>query len=134
MTTTQAGGSRTRDRIAAALMLIAALGALFSFLSSIGPAVAAGHDAQVVEVWRSYGYLVFAGLFVVLAFRPRRCPGVWELVIFHKAALAFSAVTLISGAAGGTTVLVADGLVAILLIASYVLARGYAGWATLRAG
>lgn len=118
-----------RDRAAMVLMLLAALGALFSFFGSVGAVAAASADTQVVETWRSYGYLVFAGLFVLLALRPRHYPGVWELVIFHKAALAITAATLIKGAAGAPTIVVADGLVALFVVSAYVLARGYAGWA-----
>ena len=125
--------SVVRDRITMALLLLSAAGALVSFLGSIGPAISAGSETQVVEIWRAYGYLVFAGLFVLLAFWPRRFPGVWELAIFHKVALSISALTIISGAAGAGTIVVADGLVAILLIVSYVLSRGYAAWAGLHA-
>ena len=133
--TTSSGGNASliRDRIALALLLLSAAGALIAFLSSIGPALAASSDTQVVEIWRAYGYLVFAGLFVLLAFWPRRFPGVWELAIFHKVALTISALTIISGAAGAGTIIVADGLVGIFLIVSYMLSRGYSAWATLRA-
>ena len=133
--TTSSGGNASvvRDRIAMALLLLSAAGALVSFLGSIDPALTASSDTQVVEIWRAYGYLVFAGLFVLLAFWPRRFPGVWELAIFHKVALTISALTIISGAAGAGTIIVADGLVAIFLIVSYMLSRGYSAWATLRA-
>ena len=133
-TTSSVGNaSLVRDRIAMALLLLSAAGALVSFLGSIGAAVTASSETQVVEIWRAYGYLVFAGLFVLLAFWPRRFPGVWELAIFHKVALTISALTIISGAADAGTIVVADGLVAIFLIVSYVLSRGYAAWARLRA-
>jgi hypothetical protein len=125
--------SRARDRIAMILLLLSAVGALFSFFGSIGPALSASPETQVVEIWRAYGYLVFAGLFVLLAFWPRRYPGVWELAIFHKVALTISAMTLISGATDTGTIILADGLVSVFLIVSYMLARGYAGWARLRA-
>ena len=68
------------------LMLLAAFGALSAFLGSIGTATAAGSDTVVAETWRMYGFAVFAGLFVLLALRPRHYAGVWELVIFHKGA------------------------------------------------
>ncbi len=69
---------------------------------------------------------------MLLAFWPRRYPGVWELAIFHKVALTISAPTLFAGAVGAGTIVVAEGLVAVFLIVSYVLAREYAGWAILR--
>ena len=132
-TSSSGNASLVRNRIAMALLLLSAAGALVSFLGSIGPAVTASSETQVVEIWRAYGYLVFAGLFVLLAFWPRRFPGVWELAIFHKVALTISALTIISGAADAGNIVVADGLVAIFLIAAYVLSRGYAAWAGLRA-
>jgi hypothetical protein len=75
---------------------------------------------------------VFTRLFVILAFWPRRYPGVWELAIFRKVALTVSAVTGISGAAGTMMIVVSDGLVAVFLIAAYLLSRGYARWTSLR--
>lgn len=118
-----------RDRAAMVLMLLAALGALLTSVGAIGPAVNASPGTQVVETWRVYGFLVFAGLFALLALRPRHYPGVWELVIFHKVAMALTAVTLLGdGAAGAPTAIVADGILAAMVIAAYLLARGYAGW------
>jgi hypothetical protein len=115
MTGTTSSGrnaSVVRDRIAVALLLLSAAGALVSFLGSIGPAISASSETQVVEIWRAYGYVVFAGLFVLLAFWPRRFPGMWELATFHKVALTISALTIISGAAEAGSIVVADGLVA----------------------
>jgi hypothetical protein len=115
------------------LMLLSAVGAVFSFVFSIGPALGASPETQVVEVWRSYGYLVFAGLFVLLAIWPRHYPGVWELAIFHKGALTITALTLISGALDTASIVLFDGLVAVFLIVSYVLTRAYTSWTRLRA-
>jgi hypothetical protein len=40
-----------------ALLLLSAAGALVSFFGSIGPAVTASSETQVVEIWGAYGYL-----------------------------------------------------------------------------
>ncbi len=123
-----------RDRVAMILMLLAAVGALLAFVGAIGPTVSASPGTQVVETWRLYGYLVFAGLFTLLALWPRDYPGVWELVIFHKAAITLTAATLLGGeTAEAATVAVVDGIIAAVTIAAYLLARGYAGWGKLRA-
>lgn len=123
-----------RDRAAAGLLLLAALGALFSFVDAVGATTVAGPEARVAESWRMYGFLVFAGLFVLLALRPRRSPGVWELVIFHKIAVAVTAAALVGeGTEGAATVAVVDGVLATMLVIAYFLSRGYAGWATPRA-
>jgi hypothetical protein len=78
-------------------------------------------------LWRKYCFLVFAGLFVLLAVRPRRYTGVWELAIFHKVAtFATAAALAVGGAAGGAPGAVADGILAVTLIVAYLLARGHA--------
>ena len=108
-----------RDRAVTGLMLIAALGALFPFAgAAVGATAAAGPEAQVAEVWRMYGFPVFAGPFVLLALLPRRTPSVWELVIFHKTA---------------TAVAVVDGVLAAVTVIAYFLSGGYVGWKTPRA-
>ena len=136
MTTTPGTGATARtgrDWAAMALMLLAALGALVAFVGSVGAVIGAGPDAEVAESWRMYGFLVFAGLFVLLALHPRRYPGVWELVIFHKAAMAVTAAAFVGeGASDAFSVSIADGTLAITTLVAYVLSRGYAGWARLR--
>jgi hypothetical protein len=116
-----------------ALLGVAALGAVFAFVGAVGATVAAGPETRVVESWRTYGFLVFAGLFVLLALRPRLYPRVWELVILHKSATALTAASLLGSAADAPTVAVVDGILAAMIIAAYLLARGYAGWTRLLA-
>jgi hypothetical protein len=57
---------------------------------------------------------------VLLARRPRAYPGVWELAILNKVALTITALFT-----GDGTVLAADGVLSALLVAAYVLARGW---------
>ena len=121
-----------RDRAAMILMLLAAFGALSAFVGSVGTATTASPETVVVEAWRTYGFAVFAGLFVLLALRPRRYAGVWELVIFHKGAMSVTAALVGGGATGAPTVVMVDGILAAMTIAAYFLARGYTGWARLR--
>ena len=45
----------------------------------------------MVETWRAYGLVVFAGLFALLAWNPLGHRGLWELVIAHKVALTVTA-------------------------------------------
>ncbi|MBA2520450.1 MAG: hypothetical protein H0V24_12345 [Chloroflexia bacterium] len=122
-----------RDRIALVLMAVAVLGAVASFVFALPIVRDAPPETKVVEVWRMYGYLVFAGLFALLAIRPRLLPDLWELVIFHK--LAMSVTALILGpnqATGSETVAIADGILTIILIVAYVLSRGYTAWTRFR--
>jgi hypothetical protein len=115
------------------LLLLAAAGALYSCLAAFSSIALASPALQMVESWRMYGFLVFGGLFVLLAFWPRHYPGIWELVIFHKAAMAITAATLIaSGAPGAQTIALVDGTLAAITLAAYILTKGYTGWARLR--
>ncbi len=137
MITSGAGATtqERRDRAAMVLMLLAALGALFAFVGAIASTATASPETQVVEGWRMYGFAVFAGLFTLLALRPRHYAGVWELVIFHKAAMAMTGLMLLGGAAvGAATVALVDGILAAMTVAAYLLARGYTGWTSLRVG
>ncbi|MBA2813284.1 hypothetical protein E0500_039715 [Streptomyces sp. KM273126] len=47
----------------------------------------AADDRIVIESWRTFEYVVFAGLWTVLALWPRRIPGLFELVLFQKTAV-----------------------------------------------
>lgn len=128
----RAVSQKGRDRAAMVLMLLATLGALSAFAGSVGMATAAGPETVMVEIWRMYGFLVFAGLFLLLALRPRRYVGVWELVFFHKGALSVTAALIGGGASGAPTVVLIDGILAAITVAAYFLARGYTGWKRFR--
>jgi hypothetical protein len=119
--------TRVRDRVATLLMVLAGLGALASFVGAIGAVAKAGPDTIVVESWRMLGFLVFAGIFALLAFRPRTLPGLWELSIMHKAGMALIAAAT-GDAKDAVSTAVADGVLAALLVTAYVLARGFTAW------
>jgi len=122
-----------RDRVATGLMLLAAIGAFISLLTSISSVATASPATQVVEIWRLYGFVVFTGLYVLLAFWPRRYPGIWELAILDKAALGITGLVLLGrGVPDAQTILIFDGSVAAITFVAYLLAKGYAGWSRLR--
>ena len=54
-----------RDKTATGLMLLAAVGAFFSCVTSISSVAAACPATLVVEIWRMYGFIVFIGLYVL---------------------------------------------------------------------
>jgi hypothetical protein len=71
---------------------------------------------------------MFTGIFVLLAFWPRRYPGLWELVILNKAALTIVEALLIrNNATNALSAAVADGILTIVLIAAYILRLGNGG-------
>ncbi len=93
--------SQVRSRTGRLLMIVAALAAAVTAISSIAALSSATVETRLLEAWRAYGLVVFAGLFVLLGLRPHACRGVWELVVFHKTALTGTA--LVFAARGGAT-------------------------------
>lgn len=120
--------SAIRRRTSRLLAALAAAGAAVAAVSSI-PLVA-GAEAQnaMVETWRLYGLLVFAGLFLLLAWRPHGYRWLWEIVILNKLLLTLTAGYFLlrgSGVEGAGAVLVADGLLTVVLLVAYCVARGW---------
>jgi hypothetical protein len=118
-----------QDRLGRGLMWLAALGAFSAFVSAGATVNSAAAETVWVETWRLFGFLVFTGMFVLLALRPRNSAGIWELAFFHKMAMAISAIFLIGadGAVmGGTT----DAILAVLIALAYILTRGWRAWRT----
>ncbi|MEU1684226.1 hypothetical protein [Micromonospora sp. NPDC005707] len=123
--TTDGGG--VRDRIGRLLLWLAAVGALAAALGAYGAVTDAEPAVKVVETWRAYGFVVFAGLFALLAVRPQGHRGVWALVIFHKVAMTVTALAYSRNSAieGTGTILVFDGALSVLLVLALVLCRGW---------
>ena len=122
-------GADIRDRIATVLMLVSALGALYAFITAVGAVQAAGPATQQVETWRTFGFLMFAGVFVLLGVWPRRLPGLWELTIVDKVGLTVMEALLIGNHADGAQfAAISDGILCAFLIAAYLLSRGYTAW------
>jgi hypothetical protein len=92
----------------------------------------AGPEASMVETWRLAGLATFAGLFALLAYRPRHYPGVWELVILNKLILTLAALASAPGTRNAGEVAVADGALSVALVVAYLLCRGWQAWPHLR--
>ncbi len=108
-------------------MALACVGALVAFAGGIEVAASAPPEFMWVETWRTTGFLVFAGMFALLAARPRLSAGVWELAFFHKAAMVGAAVFL-GGAHGIAAAGAIDAILVSLLVLSYFLTRGWLSW------
>ncbi|MGR6318236.1 hypothetical protein Q2K19_01645 [Micromonospora soli] len=130
---TATGSGRIRDRLARALLVLAAAGAVAAVASAVGAVADAGPATQMVETWRMLGFGVFAGVFLLLAYRPRLYAGIWELAILNKLGLTLAALSLGSGTDGADAALVADGAITLILVAAYLLSRGWTAWSTARA-
>ncbi|MGH9093650.1 MAG: hypothetical protein ACRDXE_00665, partial [Acidimicrobiales bacterium] len=97
-----------RERLGQALLWVAAVGAATSALAAISAVLDADGATKVVETWRLYGLIVFAGLFTLLALRPHHYRGVWELVLFNKLALTVTGLAYAAhGAISDTTTIIA---------------------------
>jgi hypothetical protein len=118
---------RWQDRLGRGLMWFAALGALSAFVSAIPTATSATSSTVWVETWRMFGFLIFTGLFVLLALRPRNSAGIWELALLHKAAMAVSAFAL-SGAKEAAMAGTIDAVLAVLIAVAYLCTRGWTAW------
>lgn len=114
-----------RDRIARIILGFCAIGALLATASMAASVADGDGELQVAETWQLAGLPVFAGLFVILAVGPRRTAGLWELVIANKLVLVAAGVTFLSGVEGAAEFVVVDGVLVALLIAAYVLTRGW---------
>jgi len=118
---------RWQDRLGRGLMWFAALWAFSAFASAFAAVNSATPETIWMETWRLFGFLVFTGMFVLLALRPRNSAGVWELALFHKAAMAVSAIFL-SGAEGAALAGTIDGILAAVIAVAYVLTSGWMAW------
>jgi hypothetical protein len=110
------------------LMGLAAVGALAAAATSFQVVSDAGPETLVVEIWRFAGFIVFSGLFALLAYRPLHYAGVWELVIVNKLALTIAALTYASDADGAGGVALVDGILTGVLLAAYLFSRGWRAW------
>lgn len=115
---------------ARALMALVAFGALAAAATSIQAVRDAGPETLVVEVWRLAGFVLFSGLFTLLACRPLHYAGVWELVIVNKLVLTIATLTYASDADGAGEVALVDGILTAVLLAAYVLSRGWRAWSS----
>lgn len=118
---------RWRDRLGRGLMWLAAVGAFAAFATAIAAVRSATPESLWVETWRLFGFLVFTGMFVSLALRPRKSAGMWELAFFHKAAMGVSALFL-SSAEGAALAGTIDAVLAIIIAVAYILTRGWTAW------
>jgi hypothetical protein len=123
---------RIRDRVAQVLLVLAAVGAVFAVIGAIDAVANATPATRMVETWRLLGFGVFAGMFLLLAYRPRRYAGIWELAILNKLGLTLAALTYGAQVDGARTALVADGTITLMLLAAYVLSRGWRAWSAVR--
>lgn len=116
-----------RDRLAKILMILLGLSAIGTFMGAAATIGEFAPDRIGVEIWRMLGYLVFAGLFVLLGIFPRRLPGLWELVFFHKAGKA-ALLVLVFEATDPELTIIVDSTLSVVTLFCYFLAQGWRAW------
>lgn len=120
-----------RDRIAKILMILLGLSAVGAFAGAAATIGEFAPDRVGVEIWRMLGYLVFAGLFVLLGIFPRRVPGLWELVFFHKASKVVLLVFVFEASDPELTIVV-DSVLSAVTLFCYWLTQGWRAWSPVR--
>ncbi|SFV37103.1 hypothetical protein SAMN05216456_2750 [Devosia crocina] len=115
------------DGIGRALMGLAGIAAGFALIEALWSLGSVPAETLWIELWRALGYGVFSLLYFMLALRPRRAAGIWEVSFFHKAALGVSALFIADNAEAAAAGPVDAGLAAATLVA-YGLTRGWRSW------
>ena len=108
-------------------MAFDAVATMGAFARGIPRIIDAPDEFLMTEIWRTLAYLVFAGLWTMLALEPRRQRGVWELVLLHKIAFTLFAIVLFDKPEAAQSTLV-DAILVVTTVAAYFLCRGWYGW------
>ncbi|MBM7085560.1 hypothetical protein [Micromonospora humidisoli] len=122
-----AAPTRWQDRTGRILMAITAAATLVPFVEGVSRLGGLPDDLILTEYWRTCAYIVFAGMWAMLAVAPRKQRGMWELLLFHKLAVTVQAAFILDVPHALRT-LFADGFVSATTIAAYVLCRGWHTW------
>ncbi|MFS0701171.1 hypothetical protein AB6N24_14470 [Cellulomonas sp. 179-A 4D5 NHS] len=117
-----------QDRIGRAIMALNAVAALAAFASGLVITAGVTDDRLLSEMWRTLAYLVFAGIWTVLAVSPRRHPGLWELLLLHKGAVTVFAFVMWDRLADAPETALVDLGVTVTTLVAYVLCRGWRAW------
>ncbi|MFG1603896.1 hypothetical protein [Actinoplanes sp. NPDC049265] len=123
-----AGGSARRlDYFGRGLMALLSLSTVYAFIDGLRLVAAADDDRLWVEFWRTTAYLVFVGLFAMLAIAPRTRWGIWELVFGQKLAVTIFGL-LHFGVNEARRDATTDLVLVIVTAIAYFLCRGWYTW------
>ncbi|MEU8154518.1 hypothetical protein AB0B94_12715 [Micromonospora sp. NPDC048986] len=125
--TTATNPTRWQDRTGRVLMAITAAATLVPFVEGVSRLGSLPDDMVLTEFWRTCAYIVFAGMWAMLAIAPRKQRGMWELLLFHKIVVTVQAAFVLDIPHAARTLL-ADGFVSLTTVAAYLLCRGWHTW------
>lgn len=129
-----------RDKAARYLMIALSIATLGAFSNAAAEFGTLPPDRLIVGTWQMLGFAVFAGLFALLAIWPRRMPGLWELILFHKVGVTLMNIGFIGIVSGPmpsdnpTAVVLIDGTLVVVTLLAYVLVQGWRPWFMRSAG
>jgi hypothetical protein len=121
----------TRDKLGRGLMWLLVVLTPIAFADGLRRMAGVGSDRVWIETWRTFAYVVFAGLFAILAWRPRQSPGIWELVFAHKSAVVLYGLTL-GDVKEARLAIVVDTVLVVLMAVGWWLTRGWESWKNAR--
>ncbi|MGJ9372505.1 hypothetical protein [Nesterenkonia sp. CF4.4] len=109
------------------LLIVSALGAAGFAGWSLAQLQLSTPETFLSDAWHAFGLIVFAGLFALVAWRPRAYPGLMELTIVHSIGMFVLAFTN-QDAAGATATMILHGLLALALLIAYVVLGCIKAW------
>ena len=122
--------SASADRISRGLTGFNAFLGVIALGNGIYTLFRTDRDHLIVEGWRTFGFLVFLIMWIMITVWPRQVPGVWEFIFLHKVAITIFAIALGDAAEAQRTALI-DGWLVITAIPAYILCRGWVAWRTV---
>lgn len=123
--------SRRLDLVGRALMGVNVVLTLGAFAGGLVALADAEESRLMVEGWRTFGYLAFAGMWAMLALAPRRVPAIWELVIVSKALVTAWAIAILGAPEAGTAAVI-DSWLVVSTVFAYIVCRGWISWRLVR--
>jgi len=119
--------SRGADLVGRSLLALCALATMVAFADGLTRIAEAPAEWVLTEFWRTTAYLVFAGMWALLAVWPRSLRGVWELILLHKVLVTVQALLFLDLPYAVQTAWI-DGAVVAATVAAWVLCRGWLTW------
>ncbi|WP_063813424.1 hypothetical protein [Herbidospora daliensis] len=117
------------DRTGRVIMAVNAVATLAAFAGGLFITAEVADERVITEAWRTLAYIVFAGIWAILAVAPRRQWGLWELLLFQKGGITIYSFVMWHLPDAPRTAFI-DLAVTVTTLIAYVLCRGWSSWRT----